>query len=90
MKQRITFALLMGIITTGIISFSLIALNFGIRAGFFTTWLRSWSVSYLLAVLIMLFIGPGVQVFANFLLKVRKMRLRKKKHRLNRKDHREG
>ena len=76
----------MGIITTGIISFSLIALNLGIKAGFFRIWLRSWSVSYLLAVLIMLFIGPWVQVFANFLLKQSEMRLKKRKHRLHRNE----
>jgi Protein of unknown function (DUF2798) len=83
MKQRITFTLLMGIITTGIISFSLIALNLGIRTGFFRIWLRSWSVSYLLAVLIMIFIGPWVQVFANFLLKETETRIRKKKRHSN-------
>jgi hypothetical protein len=34
MKRKIAFALLMGIITTGIISFSLIAINVGLGEGF--------------------------------------------------------
>jgi len=69
MKQRIAFAFIMGSITTGIISFALVALNFGFREGFFTVWLRSWSVSYMLAVLIILMIGPRIQTFVNYLVK---------------------
>jgi hypothetical protein len=67
MKQRITFTFIMAFITTCIISFALIGLNFGFRTGFFIVWLRSWAVSYPLAVGSILFIGPWVQVLATFL-----------------------
>lgn len=61
MKQKITFALIMGIITTGIISFSLIAINLGFSDRFFKVWLKSWLISYLIVVPAILIIGPLVQ-----------------------------
>jgi hypothetical protein len=72
----------MGIITTCIISFSLVALNYGFRAGFLKVWLRSWSVSYILAVLVIFFVGPWVQVFVNFLLKKTEVHVKKRRHRM--------
>lgn len=69
MKHRIIFALIMALITTSIISFVLIAINVGFVEKFFFIWLRSWSVSYVLAVSAMLFIGPRVQQLVNNLLK---------------------
>jgi hypothetical protein len=59
----------MGIVTTSIISFALVALNFGFKPGFYSVWFRSWLVSYPLAVAIILFLGPWVQVLTNFLFK---------------------
>ncbi len=61
MKQKITFALIMGVITTGIISFSLIAINLGFPDRFFKVWLKSWLLSYLIVVPAILIIGPLVQ-----------------------------
>jgi len=46
MKHKIAFALIMGMITTAIISFTLIAVNMGFGTRFMTAWLRSWSISY--------------------------------------------
>jgi hypothetical protein len=69
MKQKILFALIMGLITTSMISFVLIAINVGFNDKFITFWLRSWLVSYLLVVPSMLFIAPRVQVLANYLTK---------------------
>ena len=34
LKRRVAFALSMGMVTTGIISFVIIGLNLGLRAGF--------------------------------------------------------
>ena len=67
MKQKILFALIMGLITTSIISFVLIAINVGFTDSFVMYWLRSWLVSYLLVVPSMLFIAPRVQHWANYL-----------------------
>lgn len=83
MKQRITFALLMGSITTGIISITLVALNYGVRPRFFTVWFRSWCVSYFQAVLVILFVGPWVQVFVNFLLKETELNAKERQHHTN-------
>jgi hypothetical protein len=69
MKYRITFALIMGVITTAVISFALIAINIGFNEKFVAAWLRSWSVSYVLAVASMLFIGPRVQLLVHQLLR---------------------
>jgi hypothetical protein len=69
MKQRLTFALIMGMITTAIISFALIAINMGFGDKFLSAWLRSWAISYVLAVIAMLFIAPQIQMLVNHLLK---------------------
>lgn len=73
----------MGSITTGIISITLVALNYGVRPGFFTVWFRSWLVSYFLAVLVILFVAPWVQVFVNFLLKKTELHAKKSKSDTN-------
>jgi hypothetical protein len=69
MKQRLAFALIMGMITTAIISFALITINMGFGERFLSAWLRSWALSYVLAVVAMLFIAPGVQILVDHLLK---------------------
>lgn len=51
----------MGVITTGIISFILIAINLGFSDRFFRVWLKSWLLSYLIVVPAILIIGPLVQ-----------------------------
>jgi uncharacterized protein YaaW (UPF0174 family) len=61
MKRKIAFALLMGIVTTGIISFSLIAINLGFSANFVATWLRSWATAYIIVIPAILLIGPRLQ-----------------------------
>jgi hypothetical protein len=61
MKRKIAFALLMGVVTTGIISFVLLALNLGFSSAFLKTWLRSWSIAYVIVIPAILLIGPRVQ-----------------------------
>ena len=61
LKRKIAFALLMGIVTTGIISFSLIALNLGFPEGFLRIWLRSWGIGYAIVIPAILVIGPWLQ-----------------------------
>lgn len=65
MKQRIAFALIMGIMTTGIISFTLISINIGFVEKFLSIWLRSWVTSYAVVIPCILLIGPKVQAFVN-------------------------
>lgn len=61
LKRKIAFALAMGVVTTGIISFALIALNLGFSKGFALTWLRSWGIGYVIVIPAILLIGPKVQ-----------------------------
>ena len=61
MKQKIAFALLMGIVTTGIISFTLISINIGFGERFLKIWLRSWGMAYLVVIPAILIIGPIIQ-----------------------------
>lgn len=61
MKQKIAFAMIMGVITTGIISFTLIMINLGMCDRFLSVWLRSWAMAYLVAIPAILIIAPQVQ-----------------------------
>ena len=61
LKRRVAFALSMGVITTGIISFSLISLNVGFSERFASVWLRSWALAYVLVIPAILTIGPWLQ-----------------------------
>jgi uncharacterized membrane protein SpoIIM required for sporulation len=60
-KRKIAFALLMGAVTTGIISFTLLAFNLGFSAGFVGAWLRSWAIAYVIAIPVILLISPYLQ-----------------------------
>jgi hypothetical protein len=65
LKQRMVFALLMGVVTTGIISFTLVSINIGFIEGFLKIWIRSWATAYAVVVPAILFIGPSVQAIVN-------------------------
>lgn len=61
MKNKIAFALIMGIITTGIISFSLITINIGFNDNFLNIWTKSWALAYIIVIPAILIIGPKIQ-----------------------------
>lgn len=69
MKQRIAFATIMGIITTGIISFTLISINIGFVSNFLVIWLKSWSMAYITVIPVILLVGPIVQKLVNSMFK---------------------
>lgn len=69
MKQKIAFALVMGLITTGIISFTLISINLGINSAFPRIWLKSRAMGYSVAVPAILILGPRVQKLVNNYIK---------------------
>jgi hypothetical protein len=60
-RQRLAFALLMGIVTTGIISFALMALNLGFGPAFVGIWLRAWAMAYAVVIPIILLVAPRLQ-----------------------------
>jgi hypothetical protein len=61
LKRKIAFAPLMGIVTTGLISFVLLALNVGFSKSFALLWLKSWGIAYAVVVPAILLIGPVLQ-----------------------------
>jgi len=61
--------MLMGIITTGIISFTLIGINVGFTERFLAVWLRSWMMGYLVVVPAILIIGPLVQKLVDYVFR---------------------
>lgn len=69
MKQKLAFALLMGIVTTGIISFTLVSINVGFVERFLAIWLRSWAVAYVVAIPCILLIAPRVQNLVELLFR---------------------
>jgi Protein of unknown function (DUF2798) len=60
-KRKIAFALLMGAVTTGIISFTLLAFNLGFSTDFVGAGLRSWAIAYVIAIPAILLISPYLQ-----------------------------
>lgn len=71
LKRRIAFALSMGVVTTGIISFTIISLNLGFTDNFARLWLRSWGTAYLIVIPAILLIGPRVQAGIDRLIALR-------------------
>ena len=71
LKRRVAFALSMGMVTTGIISFVIISLNLGLEAGFVQSWLRSWAMAYAIVIPAILLIGPRVQAGIERLIPLR-------------------
>jgi hypothetical protein len=61
LKRNIAFALSMGLLTTGIISLVVVALNLGFSPGFAIAWLRSWAAAYIIVIPAILLIGPRLQ-----------------------------
>ena len=69
MKHKIVFALIMGVVTTGIISFTLISVNIGFGERFLKIWLRSWGMAYVVVIPCILLISPLVEKLVQKMLK---------------------
>jgi hypothetical protein len=68
-KRKLAFALVMGVVTTGIISFVILGLNLGFSTGFALAWLSSWAVGYAIVIPAILLIGPPLQAHVDRLIK---------------------
>lgn len=68
MKQKIAFALIMGIATTGIISFTLITVNLGWAHLHLAVWIKSWAIAYLMVIPAILIISPAVEKLVHLLI----------------------
>ena len=70
MKKKIVFALLMGLVTTGIISLILILINTNLSGlKFLKIWSKSWLIAYLIVIPVIFFISPKIEKMVNKLLK---------------------
>lgn len=58
----------MGIVTTGIISFTLLMINIGFTPGFWGTWIKSWAIAYVVVIPAILFIAPKIQALVSKLI----------------------
>jgi len=67
MKKKLTFAFIMAIFTTGIVTFAAISVNLGFSDKFVSVWLKSWGISYIVAIPAILIIAPKVQAFVDYL-----------------------
>lgn len=67
MKKKLTFAFIMAIFTTGIVTFAAISVNLGFSEKFIKVWLKSWAISYVVAIPAILIIAPKVQDFVDYL-----------------------
>ncbi|HTE28422.1 DUF2798 domain-containing protein [Flavitalea sp.] len=61
MKERLTFAMLMGIVTTAIVSFTLVVVLRGFVPGFIEAWIKSWLIAYFTAIPVIIMVSPKVQ-----------------------------
>ncbi|MES2649291.1 MAG: DUF2798 domain-containing protein [Bacteroidota bacterium] len=67
MKQKFLFALIMGGITTGLVSFTVISVNIGFVKSFAGIWLKSWVIAYVVAIPAILLFSPSVQWLVKYL-----------------------
>ncbi|GAA4470009.1 DUF2798 domain-containing protein [Nemorincola caseinilytica] len=66
-KQKIAFAMIMGAITTGLISFVVVSVNIGYNARFLAIWSRSWALAWVVAVPAIMLIAPRVERLVQYL-----------------------
>jgi len=64
-RKRIAFSLIMGVITTGVITFTLIVVNFGFNSQFLYVWIKSWLIAYIVVIPIILIVSPFLQAAIN-------------------------
>lgn len=69
MKQKIASAFLMGIVTTGLISCTVVFVNLGFTETFLKTWLKSWAIAHLLVIAVILVVAPQIERLVSFLFK---------------------
>jgi hypothetical protein len=73
LQRKVLFALLMGVVTTGIISFTLVSVNVGHTEKFFAVWLKSWSIAYMVVIPAILIVGPRIQKVVEHIVPLEKV-----------------
>lgn len=59
--------MIMGAITTGIISFVVVSANVGLNARFLAVWPRSWAMAWLVAVPVIILVAPHVERLVRYM-----------------------
>jgi hypothetical protein len=70
-KRKIVFASLMGIVTTGLVSLTVVLVNLGFTAAFWRIWAKSWSVAFLVVVPVILIVAPLIERLVGLLFEER-------------------
>lgn len=60
-KSNLKFAIVYGLLVTSYISFTIAFVNIGFSKNFIYTWLRSWTIAFILVVPSLLFLAPYVR-----------------------------
>ncbi len=70
MKKKIVSMLIMGLVTTGIISLILLLVNTSLSGiKLLEIWSKSWLIAYLIAIPVILFISPKIEKLVNKFIK---------------------
>ena len=69
MKHKILFAVIMGLVTTSVISFTLVSFNRGFAPGFLLIWIKSWALAYATAIPVIILLSPKVTLLVAHLCK---------------------
>jgi len=80
MKQKLFFAMIMGSITTGIVTFTVIAVNIGFTPAFLHIWPKSWAIAYVVAIPAIVIISPKVQLLVNYIFREKTGILKERKN----------
>lgn len=64
--------MLMGSITTGIVSLTVLGVNRGFAPGLAWIWMKSWAIAYAIVIPLILIVSPKVQRIVNQVFQERK------------------
>jgi hypothetical protein len=67
LKRKIAVSFLTGIVTTGMVSFSVVLINLGLTEKFWQVWVRSWMLGQLVAFPAILVVSPLIKRFVDLL-----------------------
>jgi uncharacterized membrane protein len=68
-KRRIVSAFLTGIITSGMVSFTVVLINLGLTKTFLQVWIKSWFTALLIAFPVVLLVASPIRRFVDTLFK---------------------
>ncbi len=67
MKQKLLFAIIMGSITTGLVSFMALIINIGMPERIVYIWMKTWLIGCLFSIPTIIILAPRIQNLVNHL-----------------------